>query len=126
MLYAITNVTVIDMSGSDPRPESTVIVTDNRITAVGPSDTTDVPERAKVVDGILVHDHRIRRKPLQHRLAGHLLAGRGNVPELLSEERADVVTRHRVCVDLGLEFEHLTSSGIVQDLLVAHRRVPLG
>ncbi len=50
-MYAITNVTVIDMIGSDPRPESTVIVTDNRITAVGPSDTTDVPERAKVVDG---------------------------------------------------------------------------
>ena len=28
-----------------------MVVTDNRITAVGPSDGTDVPEQAKVVDG---------------------------------------------------------------------------
>ena len=51
MLYAITNVTVIDMISSRPTPDSTVIVTDNRITAVGPSDAIDVPERAKVVEG---------------------------------------------------------------------------
>ena len=51
MMYAITNVTVVDMIGPEPTPESTVIVTDNRITAVGPSGTTDVPERAKIVDG---------------------------------------------------------------------------
>jgi imidazolonepropionase-like amidohydrolase len=51
MMYAITNVTVIDMITSDPTPDSTVIVTDNRITAVGPSDASDVPDRAKVLDG---------------------------------------------------------------------------
>ena len=51
MLYAITNVTVIDMNSSRPTPDCTVVVTDNRITAVGPSHATHVPERARVVDG---------------------------------------------------------------------------
>src|SRR4029453_2390881 len=51
MMYAITNVTVIDMISPDARPDSTVIVTDKRITAVGPSDAISVPARAKVVDG---------------------------------------------------------------------------
>src|SRR3954453_15303508 len=51
MTYAITNVTVIDMLGSGATPRSTVIVTDNRITAVGPSDTVSVPHGAEVVDG---------------------------------------------------------------------------
>ena len=51
MRYAIANVTVIDMISPDATPDSTVIVTDNRITAVGPSDAISVPERAKVVDG---------------------------------------------------------------------------
>jgi len=51
MRYAITNVTVIDMLSSDVRPGSTVIVTGNRITAVGPSDACSVPDGAKVIDG---------------------------------------------------------------------------
>jgi Amidohydrolase family len=51
MVNAITNVTVIDMVSGGLTPDSTVVVTDNRITSVGPSDATDVPERAKVVDG---------------------------------------------------------------------------
>ena len=51
MTYAITNVTVIDMVSSVPKPYSTVVVTGNRITAVGPAETTDVPSGATVVDG---------------------------------------------------------------------------
>jgi imidazolonepropionase-like amidohydrolase len=51
MTFAITNVTVIDMTGPLPRPNCTVIVTDNRITAVGLAEGTEVPDGAKVVDG---------------------------------------------------------------------------
>ena len=51
MTYALTNVTVIDMISSDVTPGSTVIVTGNRITAVGPSDSCSVPDGAKVIDG---------------------------------------------------------------------------
>ena len=51
MTCAITNVTVIDMVSSDPKPHSTVVVTGNRITAVGPTDGTDVPRGATIVDG---------------------------------------------------------------------------
>lgn len=51
MAFAITNVTLIDMVNSDPKPHSTVVVTGNRITAVGPTDGTDVPRGATIVDG---------------------------------------------------------------------------
>jgi imidazolonepropionase-like amidohydrolase len=50
-MFAITNVTVIPMTDSEPVPGSTVIVTGNRITAVGPADTTEVPRGATIVDG---------------------------------------------------------------------------
>ncbi|MGC1906327.1 MAG: amidohydrolase family protein [Candidatus Acidiferrum sp.] len=48
---AITHVTVIDATGSDPKPNSTVVVVDGRIRAVGPADSTAIPRGAQVIDG---------------------------------------------------------------------------
>src|SRR5262249_33775616 len=42
--------TVIDGNGGLPLPDAVVVVTDNRITAVGPSATTRVPADAKRID----------------------------------------------------------------------------
>jgi imidazolonepropionase-like amidohydrolase len=47
---ALVGATVIDGNGGLPLPDSVVVVTDNRITAVGPSSTTPVPPDAKRVD----------------------------------------------------------------------------
>jgi len=51
LLIAFTHVTLIDGSGRPPQPDTTVIVRDGRIAAVGPSVRTAVPEGARVVDG---------------------------------------------------------------------------
>src|SRR6516165_11486251 len=48
---AITCVTVIDATGAPARPDITVVVTGDRITAVGKSGEIRVPEGARVVDG---------------------------------------------------------------------------
>lgn len=48
---AITAVTVIDCSGAAARPDSTVVIADGRITAVGPSEDVEIPDAARVVDG---------------------------------------------------------------------------
>src|SRR6516165_12636152 len=48
---AITDVTVIDATGAPARPDMTVVVTGNRITAVGKSGEVGVPEGARIVDG---------------------------------------------------------------------------
>ena len=45
-----THVTVIDMTGALPRPDHTVVVTGDRITAVGKTGEVEVPEEARVVD----------------------------------------------------------------------------
>src|SRR5262249_17374622 len=47
---AITGVTVIDATGAPARPDMTVVVTGDRITAVGKSGEVGVPEGARVVD----------------------------------------------------------------------------
>ena len=52
---AITNVTLVDVSGGPSRPRQTVVVSGNRITAVGPSSATPVPRGARVVDGTGKH-----------------------------------------------------------------------
>jgi imidazolonepropionase-like amidohydrolase len=49
--WAITHVTVIDTTGGPSQPNMTVIVTGERITAVGKSDTVAVPKDATVIDG---------------------------------------------------------------------------
>src|SRR4029079_3186780 len=48
---AITGVTVIDATGAPARPDMTVVVTGDRITAVGKSGEVGVREGARVVDG---------------------------------------------------------------------------
>jgi imidazolonepropionase-like amidohydrolase len=48
---AITRVTVIDATGTPARPEMTVVVTGERIAAVGKSGEVGVPNGARVVDG---------------------------------------------------------------------------
>ncbi|MBK6487355.1 MAG: amidohydrolase family protein [Gemmatimonadetes bacterium] len=65
-LLALTNVRVIDGSGSPARDAQTVIVRDGRIAAVGPAATTPVPAGAQVLDLpgrtvipglVMVHEH---------------------------------------------------------------------
>ncbi|HEX6372736.1 MAG TPA: amidohydrolase family protein [Longimicrobium sp.] len=48
---AITNVTVVDVTGGPSRPGQTVVVSGNGITSVGPRAGTQVPRGARVVDG---------------------------------------------------------------------------
>jgi imidazolonepropionase-like amidohydrolase len=47
---AITHVTLIDATGADPKPDSTVIVAEQKIQSIGPSATTRVPGDAQVID----------------------------------------------------------------------------
>ena len=48
---AIAHVTVIDCTGSAPKPNSTVVIAGGHIAAVGPSDRVSIPAGARVVDG---------------------------------------------------------------------------
>jgi len=48
---AITHVTVIDVTGGPSRPGMTVLTSDDRITAIGPTDSLVTPPGATVVDG---------------------------------------------------------------------------
>jgi imidazolonepropionase-like amidohydrolase len=50
-VLAITGVTVIDATGEPAQPGMTVVVTGNRITALGKSSLVRVPQLARVVDG---------------------------------------------------------------------------
>ncbi len=47
---AITHVTVIDCTGAAAKPNSTVVITGDRISEVGASETVDIPAGARVVD----------------------------------------------------------------------------
>jgi imidazolonepropionase-like amidohydrolase len=47
---AITHVTLIDATGSDPKPDITVIVADEKIQSIAPSATAQVPSDAQIVD----------------------------------------------------------------------------
>jgi imidazolonepropionase-like amidohydrolase len=48
---AITNVTVIDGTGAEPRRDQTVLIAGERISAIGPSADIDVPGNARVING---------------------------------------------------------------------------
>lgn len=48
---AIANVHVIDCTGAPARPDSTVLIADARIAAVGPSRAIEIPAGTRVVDG---------------------------------------------------------------------------
>lgn len=47
---AFTHVTVIDMTGAPPKPDMTVVITGNRITALGQTGRVRVPRGAQVID----------------------------------------------------------------------------
>jgi imidazolonepropionase-like amidohydrolase len=47
---AITHVTVIDVTGAPPQPDSTVVIADSRIMAVGPSSSLHIPGGTRVID----------------------------------------------------------------------------
>jgi imidazolonepropionase-like amidohydrolase len=47
---AITHVTVTDFTGAPPQPDSTVVIADSRITAVGPSSSLHIPGGTRVID----------------------------------------------------------------------------
>ena len=49
-VIALTNVIVIDGSGGEPRSGQTIVITDDRITAVGPSSEVEVPNGAEVLE----------------------------------------------------------------------------
>jgi imidazolonepropionase-like amidohydrolase len=48
--FAITHVTVIDVTGAPSQSDSTVVIADSRITAVGPSSSLHIPLGTKVID----------------------------------------------------------------------------
>ncbi len=47
---ALTHVTIIDVTGGELRRDMTVVITDDRISAIGASTTLSVPADAKVID----------------------------------------------------------------------------
>src|SRR5258708_33891555 len=47
---ALTHVTLIDATGSPAQPDMTVVVANQRIAAIGPSKTTEIPTDAEIVD----------------------------------------------------------------------------
>jgi amidohydrolase family protein len=47
---ALVHVTVIDMAGTPAQPDRTVIVTGDRIAAIGPADRVAIPEGARVLE----------------------------------------------------------------------------
>lgn len=49
-VLALTHVTVIDMTGARPKPEMTVVITGNRITAIGKTGRPRIPRGARVID----------------------------------------------------------------------------
>jgi len=51
IVFALAHVTVIDGTGAAPQSDSTVIVSDGLISAVGPASTISIPPNAAIVDG---------------------------------------------------------------------------
>src|SRR5256714_4891305 len=49
-LLVFNHVTVIDMTGAPPKPDMTVVIAGNRITALGKSGKIRVPKSAHVID----------------------------------------------------------------------------
>jgi hypothetical protein len=48
---ALTHTTVLTADGNGLRPDSTILISRNRISAIGPSDSVSLPHDAQVVDG---------------------------------------------------------------------------
>src|SRR5271163_1495763 len=49
-LLAITHVTLIDATGSDPQPDMTVLLAERRIETIGPSSAISIPPGAQLLD----------------------------------------------------------------------------
>jgi imidazolonepropionase-like amidohydrolase len=49
-VIALTNVTVVDGTGSAPTPDRVIVIRDGRIAAVGPMGSTQIPAGAQVMD----------------------------------------------------------------------------
>jgi len=49
-VLALTHVTVIDMTGAPPQHDVTLLINDNRISAMGPSAQMQIPPGAQVID----------------------------------------------------------------------------
>jgi imidazolonepropionase-like amidohydrolase len=50
-ILAITHVTVIDTTGAPPRPDMTLLLSEERIANIGASHSTQIPHAAQIVDG---------------------------------------------------------------------------
>lgn len=46
----LTHVTVIDMMSAPPKPDMTVVITGNRISALGRTNEVSIPQNARIVD----------------------------------------------------------------------------
>ena len=71
-VIAITNVKLIDGTGGPVKNNQTVVFTNGKITAVGSSNTTNVPDGATIIDGtgktvipglVMLHEHIFYPKP---------------------------------------------------------------
>lgn len=47
---AVTHVTLIDATGAPPNPDMTLLITDQRIATIGPSNSTAIPRGAQILD----------------------------------------------------------------------------
>ncbi|WP_299333992.1 amidohydrolase family protein [uncultured Psychroserpens sp.] len=73
--FAITNVTLIDGTGSETKTNQTIIIKNKKIEAVGNTKTIKIPEGIKVIDGtnktvipglVMLHEHMFYTKPFEN------------------------------------------------------------
>jgi imidazolonepropionase-like amidohydrolase len=50
-ILAITHVTVIDATGNLPQPDRTLLIADQRISSIGPSNSIAIPREAQILEG---------------------------------------------------------------------------
>lgn len=73
--FAITNVTLIDGTGTTLKRNQTVIVENNQITRIGDSNTISIPDSINTIDGtgktlipglVMLHEHMFYTKPFEN------------------------------------------------------------
>lgn len=73
--FAITNVTLIDGTGSETKTNQTIIIKNKKIEAIGDTKTIKIPEGIKVIDGtnktvipglVMLHEHMFYTKPFEN------------------------------------------------------------
>lgn len=74
-IVAITNVTVIDGTGSEPMQNQTLIINNDRIQSIGPTKSIKAPEGALIINGtgktiipglVMLHEHLFYSKPFEN------------------------------------------------------------